>query len=217
MANAKDVKTETNTIMTDIVDKPPLPPRPPTPALLLDTRPTTHDFTTLPPSHQQQISSLCQEICRAWGTMSLATPLNPAYFPHPDTHNWDLELLTSLRRLAHLTTGRGSDPHPHDAAYWVSRGVEFRNKGLDHEVMRDLFKGDFVMRPEDVEYAIFNVRRRFWTDTYVPREGYDARGQWVGKGRSRAKKGAKGRRREERREDQYGRLERVDNEAGMEE
>ncbi|CAO2647487.1 Nn.00g084090.m01.CDS01 [Neocucurbitaria sp. VM-36] len=125
---------------------------------VVDTTPTVYDFSALSADKKGRIISLINGIGPAWQSVSAASSIPYKYHPDPDTRNWGIALLTALHRLAQMT--RDELSFKEEAVTFVCDSIEERNLDLD------VVRGDYVLRVEDIDYAIHQMRSR--VNSYRP-------------------------------------------------
>ncbi|KAF1850075.1 uncharacterized protein K460DRAFT_10290 [Cucurbitaria berberidis CBS 394.84] len=133
----------------------------------VDTAPTIYDYTDLSADQKARINRLILDIGQAWHIVSPASPFPYQYHPDPNTLNWGIELLATLCCLAKMTGDQLSLKN--QAVHYVCHSIEERNLDLD------VIQGDYVIRLEDMDYAIRKMRNRI--NSYRPCRPGDRRGR----------------------------------------
>jgi len=139
--------------------------------------PTVFDFSTLPADTQIPITRFRTSICHFWGLASPASAFPPQYLPDPNSHNWGFALMDSLNELAQLSR----TAYMSQAVSYVVFHMKQRNgesgQGYGHLHDGDVtaamvMRGDFVIRVEDVEYALRKLKRIMPYEEEEEEEGY---------------------------------------------
>lgn len=90
--------------------------------------PTVYDFFTLSEHDKQRVVSLANHVALDWQIVSPASELPYKYHPDPDPHNWGVDVLAALHRLAKMTQAKLSDKE--QAVQLVCDSIETRNRGI---------------------------------------------------------------------------------------
>ncbi|KAF2250210.1 hypothetical protein BU26DRAFT_594037 [Trematosphaeria pertusa] len=140
-----------------------LPPRPSACLAPLPTNTMTH-FADLDPRSQARVLRTCAQIAATWGILSPSSPFPIEYHPDPDTCEWGLELLDAIANLAITEADRSV------AVGNVIKSIKWRNWDEEKGGPEGFMEGDYVIRVEDVEWAIEESSRKQLASSYRPRE-----------------------------------------------
>ena len=152
--------------------------------------PTIFGFiTTLSYDAQYNITLLRTSISQFWSVCSPASAFPQQYLPDPDSHNWGLALMMSLNELARSS----GTAYKVQAVGYIIFHMKQRNGGYGNWKDGDIssamvMSGDFVIRVEDVEYALWMMRRlvqreeEHVAELLVPRRRRRRRGGYGGGG-----------------------------------
>ncbi|RMZ68844.1 hypothetical protein GMOD_00002720 [Pyrenophora seminiperda CCB06] len=161
-----------------------LPPRP-APMSARNTEhlkytPTIFEFSKLSAHDQIEVTRFRHSICGFWDLLSPSSVFPLQYLPDPDSRNWGTALMESLNKLAELTRRA----YRKEAVHQVVQRMKVRNEDgvhrfrnfTDGEITAAMvMKGDFVIRVDDVEFALTEM----WHIIAFEKEYYTNHHQYI--------------------------------------